>query len=310
MDDAHLDLRGLPIWERPALVFDAFDKLPSGSRLTFVTENEPRGLSARIEQSIDRAVLLEPRRVGDREWHVTLSPAVVENGAKTPDGILRRCAVFSGIEASAREALASVSTIETVRRGETIVAENTYWPFIGIVCDGVAALTSGEGRSRSRMFYEVFTGEVFGETEFFDDALCIGRVIALAKGTRYLRIPRASVAELVAAYPRIALGLGDVLAQRTRTLAGALAAQTTMPIVARVATVLLPYALPERGLSAALPALSAVTQAQIAAAAGTVKEVAARAISELEELRLLKRERGHIRFLDRSGLLELVKKLS
>jgi len=52
-----------------------------------------------------------------------------------------------------------------------------------------------------------------------------------------------------------------------------------------------------------------MTQSQIAAAAGTVKEVAARAIAELDERGLLRRERGHIRFLDRQGLVELLREL-
>jgi hypothetical protein len=65
--------------------------------------------------------------------------------------------------------------------------------------------------------------------------------------------------------------------------------------------------MPERGLSPARAPLPNLTQAQIAAAAGTVKEVAARAIAELEQRELLKRERGHIRYLDRQGLLDMIK---
>jgi len=80
-----------------------------------------------------------------------------------------------------------------------------------------------------------------------------------------------------------------------------------MPIIARIAQVLLPFSLPERGLSAALAPLPHMTQAQIAAAAGTVKEVAARAIADLESRELLKRERGHIRYLDRQKLIDLIK---
>jgi hypothetical protein len=47
-----------------------------------------------------------------------------------------------------------------------------------------------------------------------------------------------------------------------------------------------------------------MTQSQVAASAGTVKEVAARAIAELERLQALRRERGHIRYLDRTKLLQ------
>ncbi|HEY5426137.1 MAG TPA: helix-turn-helix domain-containing protein [Candidatus Tumulicola sp.] len=83
-----------------------------------------------------------------------------------------------------------------------------------------------------------------------------------------------------------------------------------MPILARIARVLVPYAMPERGLVPAAASLATVTQSQIAAAAGTVKEVAARAIAELESRNVLRRERGHIRYLDRQELLELIRELS
>ncbi len=62
--------------------------------------------------------------------------------------------------------------------------------------------------------------------------------------------------------------------------------------------------MPERGLVPAAPSLSTITQSQIAAAGGTVKEVAARAIAELESRKALRREHGHIRYLDREVLLE------
>ena len=69
---------------------------------------------------------------------------------------------------------------------------------------------------------------------------------------------------------------------------------------------LLPYAMPDRGLVPAAHSLSTITQSQIAAAGGTVKEVAARAIAELEARKALRREHGHIRYLDREVLLGLI----
>ncbi|MBC5828935.1 MAG: hypothetical protein GIW98_01925 [Candidatus Eremiobacteraeota bacterium] len=57
----------------------------------------------------------------------------------------------------------------------------------------------------------------------------------------------------------------------------------------RVASALVVYAPPKDGLHPALPPLPSITQTQIAVAAGTVKEVAARAIAELEARRALKR---------------------
>jgi CRP-like cAMP-binding protein len=138
----------------------------------------------------------------------------------------------------------------------------------------------------------------------------MGRTVALSKVARYASVPFEALHEIAANEPELILSIAAATAQRNRTLASELAAQVSQPIIARVAAALLPYAAPERELHPALPPLPTMTQAQIAAAAGTVKEVAARAIAELERVQALRRERGHIRYLDRSKLLAMIEEAS
>jgi CRP-like cAMP-binding protein len=91
-------------------------------------------------------------------------------------------------------------------------------------------------------------------------------------------------------------------ARRTfQTLMGNL----TLPMLARIAALLLPYANDGEGLQEAEPALRRITQVQLAAMAGSVKEVVARTLADLEELGALRRERGHIAYLDRNRLIEV-----
>jgi CRP/FNR family transcriptional regulator len=306
-DVERLDLRGFPVWDRPARVLDVFDRLPAGQTVLFITENEPRGLGTRIEQSRKHELILDPRRVGDREWHVAMTRTAVEIDAPSPMGILKRSRVFSQLDDVSRSKLAAVSTLHTARRGQTVVTENSDWPFIGVAFEGVFALASRNGTARQRIFHEVFPYEVFGELELFDGSPTIGRIIVLSKAARYLRVPNDAVLQIAEHSPKLYASLGRVAAQRARDLAEMLVTQNTMPIIARIAQVMLPYAMPEKGLSAAIAPLPNMTQAQIAAAAGTVKEVAARAIAELETKQLLKRERGHVRYLDRQGLIDLIR---
>ncbi len=260
-----------------------------------------------MEQKWPNEIIVEHRRTGEHEWTVCLTRAAVENDAPSPAGIIKRTTVFSGLAEEASALLASTASLHTIRRGQTIVAEGTDWPYVGVVFEGVLALTTGNGNGRPRIFYEVFPYELIGELELFDEAPAAGRVIALSKVARYMRIPRRTMLEVAERNPQVLVALGRVGAQRRRDHMQALATQTTMPIIARVAHVLVPYAAPERGLSPARAPLPNMTQAQIAAAAGTVKEVAARAIAELEHRELLRRERGHIRYLDRQGLLDMIR---
>jgi CRP-like cAMP-binding protein/uncharacterized protein (DUF2249 family) len=307
MESPRLDLRALPVWERPAKVFDLFDSLPPGGTLAFVTDHEPRGLAGRIEQGRKHQVIVDARRTGEREWIVYITRASVETDGLTPLGVILRTAVFSGLDDGVRVNLAADASMLVIRRGQTVVAENTEWPYLGVAYEGVLALTSGNGKTRPRIFHQIFPYEVFGETELFDEAPAAGRVIALSKTARVLRITRRSLLEAGMRFPQLLLAFGRVSSQRSRDLQQTLATQATLPIIARIAQVLLPFAMPERGLSLALSPLTNMTQAQIAAAAGTVKEVAARAIAELEARELLRRERGHIRYLDRQKLIDLIK---
>lgn len=310
MEQTHVDLRGLPVWERPNVIFEAFDRLPSGGAMMFVTENEPRGLSERIVQARRFELRIESRRMGEREWHVTLTRTKLEDRASGTLDALARCSPFAALGDEDLERLSAVASAHVFRRGQTIVNEDGEWPFIGIVTEGVLALSNGTNGQRERIFYEIFPHEIFGETEFFDRAPAVGRVAVLSKSARFVKIPRDVVMAVGTREPRLLVALAEVCAQRVRGLSEALSAQATTPILARVAQVLLPYALPEEGMSPAVPTLASVTQAQIAASAGTVKEVAARAIAELEGRNLLRRERGHVRFLNRQGLVDLVRELT
>jgi CRP-like cAMP-binding protein len=212
------------------------------------------------------------------------------------------------LNVSVLERLAAASSFLTARRGRSLVDEGAEFPFVSVVAEGVAAVTSGAG-SREHIAYELFPYDTYGIASFFDKGTPLGGVIAMTKTARVVRIPWETLSEVAREYPDLLFGFGALLADRQRSLTAKLASQATLPIVGRVARVLLPYAMAERGLSPAMPSLASMTQSQIAAAAGTVKEVAARAIAELDDRGLLKRERGHIRFLDRQGLVELMREL-
>jgi len=303
LEELVVDIRGLPVWERPGRVFERFDQLRLGGRMTFVTEHEPRGLAGRIEQQRPGQARVEALRVADAEWRVTLTRLDHERHAPTAASVLRRCGVFADLDDVARARLLAVATERTLRKGEVLVEEGDEFPFLGIVWEGVLAVsTTNAGRVRT--FFEVFPFETFGDVELFDHGLSMGRIVALAKVTRALVLPREAVRLAGVSHPEMLFGIATVCAQRTRALAESLAAQGSQPIVHRLAAVLLPYAMPDRGLAPAMAPLPSLTQTQLASAAGTVKEVAARAIAELEAHGALRRERGHIRYLDRTRLLE------
>jgi len=308
---AEIDLRGLPVWERPELIRKALDRLPSGASVTLITENEPRALSSRITQDRPDRFVVETRRIASRVWHLRLThrPGEPLDRSSAVQN-LSRCPAFAALDAEVRAELAAAAVWQTGRRGQTLVAENVDWPYIGMVTEGIVARANGGGRERERILYEIFPYELFGVAEYFDRGLKMARIAVFSKTAHVLKVPWDAVSRVAARYPELTNALGVVMAQRVRLLADALSVQGSLPILGRIARVLLPYAMPERGLVPAATSLSTITQSQIAAAGGTVKEVAARAIADLESRKALRREHGHIRYLDREVLLELIQDVS
>lgn len=307
MPQAQIDLRGLPVWERPARVLDVFDTLAPGEALTVVTENEPRGLYAGIAQSRKDQLIYDPTRVSVAEWHVRLTRAAGAADEVTPFAVLSRTRAFSSLPPEAIGKIAAVCVTINARRGQVVAEEHEAFPYLGIVVDGAFALATGSANGRARLFREYFPHDIFNIAGFFDDSPAHARAIVLSKQARYVRVPMNELRQIGAEYPQVILNLGYCLAQLTREFMTELSHQATMPIISRIANVLLTYAVPERGLAPAIAPLPNMTQSQIAASAGTVKEVAARAIAELERQGLLKRERGHIRYLDRQALTDFIR---
>jgi CRP-like cAMP-binding protein/uncharacterized protein (DUF2249 family) len=304
-----LDFRGLPVWERPALVLEALDRVPNGAPISFITEIEPRGLSARVMPDRFGQVLVETASLGPQTWRVSMTRRDPGRGRNPILRVLESTPPFAHLSPKLLERLANAAAWQTARRGRALVDETGEWPFLGVVAEGVVAVSDGGKGAREHILYEMFPYDLIGLGQFFERTTPLGNAVALSKAARIVKLPWATVDEVAAEASGLLFGLGAALAQRHRLLAEKLKSQSALPIVGRVARVLLPHAIAERGLSPAMPALATMTQSHIAAAAGTVKEVAARAIADLDERGLLKRERGHIRFLDRQGLLELLREL-
>jgi signal-transduction protein with cAMP-binding, CBS, and nucleotidyltransferase domain len=230
---------------------------------------------------------------------------LVEEGASSVSAALQRSPIFSKLNGEARSLLNQAMTEHIARKGEIICSENSPCHQIGVVLEGAVAVFVGAG-TRERLLFHLYPFDLFGDVEYFDRGLAVGRTIVLSKNARYATVAYDAIERIGMRDPAFLTSLAAGVSQHARTLASALAAQVSKPILARVAGALLPYAAPERTLHPALSPLPTMTQAQVAAAAGTVKEVAARAIAELERVQALRRERGHIRYLDRVKLLEVI----
>lgn len=298
-----VDVRAIPVGARHPMIFARFDALDAGAALVLVTDHEPRPLRAEFEATRHGRFSWQHRRVDEGHWEATIRR--LDAAASGPLETLRNSTAFATASTDELDELAARARVAKVRRGRAIVEQGVRWPYVGIVAAGsvAAMLIAPDGREVA--IYELFAGETFGTVALVDAGVSPLRFVARDRGTVVLLIP-LEVARAVMRHNPVAAHAVDVMnAQLFRTVVRRFGAQVAQPVAARVADALLAYASPQAGLVAALEPLPHMAQVELAAIAGTAKDMVYRAIGEFEEAGALERENGRIVRLDRAKLSAL-----
>jgi uncharacterized protein (DUF2249 family)/CRP-like cAMP-binding protein len=300
-----LDVRALPTWERHARIRERFETLREGASLTIAIEHEPRPLRLQFEEWYAGCFVWSQRQLGARRWD-----AAIRRIAPAPEpaaivDVLRRSPAFADGRAETRDMLARHAAERTYDEGAAVVEQDVQWPYLGVVRCGTVAAIMGSEAGRDLRLFDVFAGETFGNVELFDGGRTVARFVATATPTRVILLARGVVMSAMSSDATVARTLATVCAQRVRALADGFSAHVAQPALARVATAILPYASPSAGLSPALEPLLRMSQTELAVIAGTAKEVAARAVAELEAAGALERRKGHIALVDREKLKQI-----
>jgi uncharacterized protein (DUF2249 family) len=299
-----LDVRALPTWERHPRIRERFEALNEGATLTIVTDHEPRPLRFQFAEWYPGRYVWTQRHLGIARWEIIVRRiAAASEPDSIPDALARAAAFADGRDETLR-ALAQHAVERTYPGGATIVEQDAQWPYLGVVRTGSVSAVMGSTSGREIRLFDVSAGETFGIVELLDGGRTVARFVTTSPSTRVILLPRGIVLSAMTTDAAVTRGLSIVCAQRVRALADAFAAQVSQPAIARVAAAILPYAPPSAGLSPSLGPLARMTQTQLAVIAGTAKEVAARAVAELEAAGALKRLKGHIALVDRDKLRE------
>lgn len=221
--------------------------------------------------------------------------------------ILTANPAFASVPEETLEALTSDAEVLTARRGATIYKSGDNWRRVGFVLDGSVGMLASTDGSRAHLYEHIGAGHFFGVSALFDGKPEMAHTLVLSKEATFAWMERDRVLSLCRADATLAMSLANVIAARLRTVTELLAHQVSLSAPERLARFLLNFT-DAPGMSPALDPLPAMTQTQIASAAGTVKEVAARIIGKLEDANALRRERGRIRYVNRERLMELVQK--
>jgi CRP/FNR family transcriptional regulator len=142
-------------------------------------------------------------------------------------------------------------------------------------------------------------GESFNDVAVFDGEP--NPVSAQAMGTVLLYgIKRSDMETIVKEHPQIASNIIRVLTSRVRHLISLVADLSFKHVIGRVAKILVEQIGGEAGLKPRL------TQQEMAAMAGTAREVVGRSLKELEEAGAIKLDRHRIVITDKEALQKIV----
>ena len=293
-----IDARTLPAQNRSARIFDAFDKLPVGGILELNEESDPRSLRNEFQQYRAGRFSWDARNLGSSRWTIRLER--IDERADTAT-FLSHTAPFANAKQSTINELAAVATERSYRTGETIFDEGEMWPYLGFVRSGKVVYTLLSPDGKTHALGERLTHDPLNESGTFDGGGATTRAEALTDCTIVL-VPSEAVLHAVRNDAELALGFLAASSQARRRSIDTIADLAFAHVLQRVAKFLMSYAPATIGMAPGLPGVENLSQAQIAAAAGTVRDMAARALIRLKNAQAVELDRGRVRSIDRLRL--------
>ncbi|MFC2017925.1 Crp/Fnr family transcriptional regulator [Chloroflexota bacterium] len=188
---------------------------------------------------------------------------------------------------------------KSVDRGEIILLDEEPPKAIYFVISGAvkAFKTSAEGKEQ--ILCIIRPGESFNDVPIFDGGPNPASVQAMGPATLY-GIRRNDLETILREHPQVSLNANKVLAGRVRHLVSLVEDLSFRHVIGRVAKILLDYASDGTGPRPRL------TQQEMAAVAGTAREVVGRSLKALEGEGAIRLDRNRIIIADRKILKEMV----
>lgn len=293
-----LDARSLQPATRTEQILEAFDKLSLNAILELNEETDPRALRNELAQLRPGKFSWDARNLGSNRWTVRVER--IDEHAEG-ESLLQHVAPFATAKASTLRDLAGQMTDRNYRAGETIFDESEAWPYLGIVKSGKVILTLLSPDGKTHTLGERLTHDTLNDSGTFDQGGATTRAEALTDAT-IITIPSEAVLHACRNDAELALGFLSESSQARRRSIDTIADLAFAHVLQRVAKFLLGYARASVGMTRGLPGVENLSQAQIAAAAGTVRDMAARALLRLKNAGAVELDRGRVKAIDRAKL--------
>lgn len=217
--------------------------------------------------------------------------------------VLGRVPYLRSLSEAELAGLARGCSTRMLAAGETLFEEGAPCTRLFVIASGRVEVRQTSLRGREQVFHTEQPGAALGEAPLFDGGGYIASAVAV-EPTRVLSLSRSRLIALCRTHPEVALALVETLARRLRRFAGIVSDLAFRPVPERLARYLVGTAAP-RPLAPGLELDLQLTQAQLAARLGTVRELVARALAHLERAGILSRKGRRVLVHDAARLRAL-----
>ena len=206
---------------------------------------------------------------------------------------------FSGLNGTEVDSIGQFFSERKAERGEIIQLEGEPVEELYFVASGAIKVFKTSAEGKEQILSVIRPGDAFNDIAIFDSGLSPVSAQAMTSVTLY-RIGRSELNTLLHQHPRLALNTTRVLAERTRQLMSLVEDLSFRHVIGRVAKVLL-----ENAGDGTTPG-TRLTQQEMAAMVGSVREVVARSLKALESEGAISLERNRIRITNKKALEAMV----
>lgn len=212
---------------------------------------------------------------------------------------LKSISYFSLMRPAELEQIGSLFFEKSCQQDEIILLEGELAGALYLVVSGVVKIFKTSADGKEQILTIVRPGESFNEVPMFDggpnpaSAQAMGQVLLYGLG-------KDELGYVLKNYPQLASSVIRVMAGRMRHLVSLVEDLSFRQVIGRVARILL-----ENAGDGAAPRPQ-LTQRDMAAMAGTVREVVSRSLKTLEEEGAIKMDRHRIIILDKKILQKMV----
>ncbi len=212
---------------------------------------------------------------------------------------LKKTALLAGVS---QEALADIGQYvfeKQLKRGEAVLNEGGEAQALYFVAEGVVKIYKTSAEGKEQIISLMRPGDFFNEVPLLDNGPAPANAEALGPALLY-GIQKSSLRIILRQYPQVTGNLLSMLARRIRYLISLVEDLSFRTVSSRVAKILLENATVRAETGAHL------TQRDMAALAGTAREVVSRSLKYLEDQGFIEMRQHQIVIKNQNGLRQLI----